>query len=344
MHQSRSFLDNFFLVIKGLCMGAANKVPGVSGGIVAFVGGFYEEFIYSLQKVNSKAAKLLFAGRFKSFLQYTNAKFLTLLITGMLISYFSVSRVLDYFLEVRELYVWASFFGMILGSIYYISKDFDHWNKQTIPAGVIGLLIGISISFLSPATENNNLFFIFFCGIISVSGMTLPGLSGSFILILLGNYVLLLVDSVNALYDTMAEILTGDFSFTSNQKRMDTLKILAIFTLGSATGLVSFSHLLSYLLKHYKEISNAVIIGFITGSLGVLWPWKRTVYKEDHLGSLLVDSNGDHIIANYQRFLPELKDAETWWAIMYIALGIVVLLILDWYGKNKEKKQVRPSG
>ncbi|PRX54162.1 DUF368 domain-containing protein [Flagellimonas meridianipacifica] len=343
MHQSRSLLDNFFLVIKGLCMGAANKVPGVSGGIVAFVGGFYEEFIYSLQKINSKAAKLLFNGRFRSFFQYTNAKFLSLLILGMLISYFSISRVLDYFLETKELFVWATFFGMILGSIYYISKDFDHWNKKTVIAGIIGLAVGISISFLSPATQNNNLFFIFFCGIISVSGMTLPGLSGSFILILLGNYVLLLVDSVNALYDTLAEILSGDFSFTKNTERMETLKILTVFTLGSAAGLVTFSHLLSYLLKHFKEISNAVIIGFITGSLGVLWPWKKTLYKKDEAGNLLRDSNGNEVIANYERFLPDMQSMETWWAIVFIVLGILVLLVLDWYGKNKDEKQVRTA-
>lgn len=325
-------------------MGAANKVPGVSGGIVAFVGGFYEEFIYSLQKINSKAAKLLFNGRFRSFFQYTNAKFLSLLIFGMLVSYFSVSRVLDYFLETKELYVWATFFGMILGSIYYISKDFDHWNRQTILAGIIGLLIGLSISFLSPATENNNLFFIFFCGIISVSGMTLPGLSGSFILILLGNYVLLLVDSVNALYDTLAEILAGDFSFTQNTERIRTLKILTVFTLGSATGLVTFSHLLSFLLKYFKEISNAVIIGFITGSLGVVWPWKNTLYKKDEAGNLLMDSNGDKIIANYERFFPDMQSMETWWAIVFIVLGILILLVLDWYGKNNNKKQVRTAG
>ena len=325
-------------------MGAANKVPGVSGGIVAFVGGFYEEFIYSLQKINSKAAKLLFNGRFRSFFQYTNAKFLSLLIFGMLVSYFSVSRVLDYFLETKELYVWATFFGMILGSIYYISKDFDHWNRQTILAGIIGLLIGISISFLSPATENNNLFFIFFCGIISVSGMTLPGLSGSFILILLGNYVLLLVDSVNALYDTLAEILAGDFSFTRNTERIGTLKVLTVFTLGSATGLVTFSHLLSFLLKYFKEISNAVIIGFITGSLGVVWPWKNTLYKKDEAGNLLMDSNGDKIIANYERFFPDMQSMETWWAIVFIVLGILILLVLDWYGKNNNQKQVRTAG
>ena len=131
MHQPRTFLDNFFLVIKGLCMGAANKVPGVSGGIVAFVAGFYEEFIYSLQKLNSKALKLLFNGRFKSFFRYTNARFLGLLVFGMLVSYFSVSRILDYFLEHNELLVWATFFGMVIGSIYHIGKDFSPWNKKT---------------------------------------------------------------------------------------------------------------------------------------------------------------------------------------------------------------------
>ena len=309
---------------------------------VAFVGGFYEEFIYSLQKVNLKAFKLLFNGRFKSFFRYTNANFLALLVSGMLISYFSVSRLLDYFLDKKELFVWASFFGMILGSIYYISKDYNHWNRQTITAGVVGLLMGLSISFLSPAKENDNLLFIFFCGIISVSGMTLPGLSGSFILILMGNYVLLLVDSVNALYDTLAEVFRGDFSFWQNAERIRTLKILAVFTLGSATGLVTLSHLLGYVLKRYHETTTAVIIGFITGSLGVLWPWKQTIYKTDALGNFLLDSNGDKIIRNYQRYWPDWTSMETWGAVFFIILGIFVLLALDWYGRNrKERKKVR---
>ncbi|MBO0341612.1 MAG: DUF368 domain-containing protein [Bacteroidota bacterium] len=342
--QPRTFLDNFFLVIKGLCMGAANKVPGVSGGIVAFVAGFYEEFIYSLQKLNSKALKLLFNGRFKSFFQYINAKFLGLLIFGMLVSYFSVSRILDYFLDHNELFVWATFFGMVIGSIYHIGKDFSPWNQRTIPAGIVGLIIGISISFLSPAKENDNLLFIFFCGIISVSGMTLPGLSGSFILILLGNYVLLLVDSVNALYDTFSEIFSGDFSFWKNKERIQILKILGVFTLGSATGLVTFSHLLSYVLKHFKATTTAVLLGFITGSLGVLWPWKRTIFKLDGAGNPLLDSNGDKIILNYERHLPHLAEVETWWAILFILMGILVLLILDWYGNNRQKnEQVRAS-
>lgn len=337
MRKSRTVSDKFFLVMKGLFMGAANKVPGVSGGIVAYVGGFYEEFIYSLQKVNGKAFKLILNGRFKSFYQYTNGQFLTLLIFGMLVSYFSVSKILDYFLEKKELFVWAAFFGMILGSIYYISKDYSHWGKKTIPAGILGLLVGISISFLSPATENDNLIFVFFCGIISVSGMTLPGLSGSFILILFGNYVLLLVDSVNALYDTLSEMLKGDFSFINNAKRLNTLKILGVFTAGSAIGLVSLSHLLSYVLKHYKNITTAVIIGFISGSLGVVWPWKRTLYKTDALGNLLRDTNGDPIIMNYERYLPDMLIGETWGAIFFIIFGIFILFALDWYGKNRKK-------
>ncbi|MDT0622749.1 DUF368 domain-containing protein [Croceitalea vernalis] len=344
MLQPRKFTDKIFLVIKGLFMGAANKVPGVSGGIVAFVGGFYEEFIYSLQKINAKAFRLLINARFKSFYQYINGTFLVLLITGMLISYFSISRLLDYFLEKKELFVWAAFFGMVLGSIYYISKDYQHWNKKTIFTGLIGLIVGISISFLSPAKENDNLIFIFFCGMISVSGMTLPGLSGSFILILLGNYVLLLVDSVNGLYDTFAELLNGDFSFYRNEVRIRILTILGVFTLGSATGLVTLSHLLGYVLKHYKRITTSVIIGFITGSLGVIWPWKKTIFKTNEFGATLLDSNGDKIILNYERYWPNVSSMETWGAIFFIIFGIFVLLSLDWYGKNrKEREQVRTS-
>ena len=132
MQQTRTFSDKILLVLKGLAMGAANKVPGVSGGVVAFVAGFYEEFIYSLQKINLKAFKLLISGRFRSLYTYVNGKFLGLLILGMVISYFSVSKLLDYLIVYFELYVWAAFFGMIIGSIYYISKDFDNWSRRSL--------------------------------------------------------------------------------------------------------------------------------------------------------------------------------------------------------------------
>jgi len=243
---------------------------------------------------------------------------------------------LDYLIEHYELYVWSVFFGMIIGSIYYINKDFKDWNLKTYSALAIGIVLGISISFLNPATENDNLWFVFFCGIISVSGMTLPGFSGSFILILLGNYVLLLVDSVNALYDTFSEIITGDFSVFENSQRLRMLKVLAVFTLGSVTGLVTFSHVLSYILKHYKNITLSAIIGFIIGSLGVVWPWKKTLFKTHPNGGFLLDSRGEKVIENYERYLPELH-TETYAAIGFIILGIVIVLMLEWYGQYTKK-------
>ena len=314
-------------------MGAANKVPGVSGGVVAFVGGFYEEFIFSLQRINGKAFKLLINGRFKSFYRYINGRFLSLLIFGMLVSYFSVSKILDYLIVYYELFVWSVFFGMIVGSIYYISKDFKVWNLRMYVALLIGIGIGLSISFLDPAKENDNLWFVFLCGMISVSGMTLPGFSGSFILILLGNYVLLLVDSVNALYDTFYEMISGDFSFIDNPIRMRMLKVLSVFTLGSATGLVSLSHILNYVLKHFKNTTLSVLTGFIIGSLGMVWPWKKTIYKTAEDGSFLMDSVGGKVIENYKRYLPELS-SETYLAVVFIVIGVIIVLALDWYGRR----------
>ena len=319
-------------------MGAANKVPGVSGGVVAFVAGFYEEFIYSLQKFNLKSFKLLFNGRFGSFFQYINAKFLFILILGMVFSYFSVSKLLDYLIEHFELYVWATFFGMIIGSIYYIGKDFKIRSLRTILLILVGVLAGLSISFLKPATENDHLLFVFFCGIISVSGMTLPGLSGSFILILLGNYVLLLVDSVNALYDTMADLIQWDFSFTDDSKRIRLLKVLGSFTAGSLFGLITLSHILNYVLKYYKKITFSIIIGFITGSLGVVWPWKEKIFKKTKTGEILRDSSGDAVLDNYLRYWPNLTEPNTWVAFFFIIIGILIVLSLAWYGRLRQKR------
>ena len=323
-------------MLKGLGMGAANKVPGVSGGVVAFVAGFYEEFIYSLQKVNGKAFKLLINGRFKSFYKYVNGRFLSLLFIGMILSYFSVSKILDYLIKNYELFVWSVFFGMIIGSIYYIRKEFNDWNYRTYLALIAGIALGVSISFLDPAKENDNLWFVFFCGMISVSGMTLPGFSGSFILILVGNYVLLLVDSVNALFDTFTNIISGDFNFLNNPERIRLLKVMAVFTLGSIAGLVTFSHVLNYILKHYKSITLSTIIGFIVGSLGVVWPWKKTIYILNQDGTFILDSTGSKVVENYERYMPELN-TETYYAIAFIILGIAIVLALELYGQKTRK-------
>ncbi|WP_010522447.1 DUF368 domain-containing protein [Aquimarina agarivorans] len=333
---TRTLVDKILLVLKGLAMGAANKVPGVSGGVVAFVAGFYEEFIYSLQKINFKAFKLLINFRWASFFQYINGSFLGLLIAGMLISYFSVSKILDYFLVTHELYVWSLFFGMIIGSVIYIARTFKNWNSTTLSFLIGGTLAGIAISLLPPSTQNDNLIFVFFCGIIGVSGMTLPGLSGSFILILLGNYVLLLVDSVNTLFDTFLYVFNNDFSFLNNAKHMRLLTVLIIFSIGSLVGMVSLSHLLGFVLKKFKNQTFASIIGFILGSLGVVWPWKNKIFKLDTTNQLLMDNNSNAVLDHYERYLPALNSA-TFIALLWIIVGIGVVLYLDYVGNKTSK-------
>lgn len=337
MKLDRTFLLKLSLFLKGLAMGAANKVPGVSGGTVSFVLSFYEEMIYSFQKINLKAFKLLLNGRFKSFYQYVNGQFLLLIMGGSMFSYFSISLVLDYFLHHYELYVWSWFFGMIIGSVFYIYKDFGDWNFKNTISFIIGISIGVGISFMTPAHENDNLWFVFLCGIIGVSGMTLPGLSGSFILILLGNYVLLLVDSVNGLFTVVTGILTGNFEVLNVPENIRYLKIVSVFTVGSAFGLVSISHVLGYVLKRWHQIVTALIIGFIAGSLGMVWPWKLTVFAEKN-GAFLLDGKGNKIVRNFERFLPDFTNSETWLAIFYIVIGIALILGIDYYDRRKKTK------
>ena len=332
--ETRTFTDKVWLVLKGLAMGSANKVPGVSGGIVAYVAGFYEEFIYSLQRINGKAFQLLVNGRFRSFVRYINGRFLGLLILGMIISYFSVSKLLDLIIHYQPLLIWSAFFGMIIGSIYYIAKDFEKWSRQNIVILLLGVIAGIGISLLEPATQNDNLIFVFFCGIIGVSGMTLPGLSGSFILILMGNYVLLLVDSVNALYDTLYDLVSLDLGFFDNSIRIRLLKVMLVFTLGSVAGLVTLSNFLGYLLAHYKSQTNALIIGFIAGSLGVVWPWKTSIYEVDTLGKIKIDRVGDPILKNYDRYIPHELSWENCLAVICIILGILIVFGLGKYGEK----------
>lgn len=331
---TRSLSDKFYLILKGIAMGTANKVPGVSGGVVAYVAGFYEEFIYSFQKLNLKALKLLFSGRFRSLGYYINGKFLGLLLLGELISYFTVSLGFDVLISYYPILVWAAFFGMILGSIYYLTRSYEDWTSNKVIFLMAGAAVGIATSLLDPATQNPNLFFVFFCGMVSITGMTVPGLSGSYLLILLGNYVLLLVDSINAFLQACVAALQGDFSWWYDPAQTDLLVILVVFVLGSLAGLISFSHLLGWTFKHYRDETNATIIGFITGSLGVVWPWKKEVFKTDEVGIVLRDLDGNGIIENYERYLPSITDSHTWLSIAMVVLGFVIVYLLDHYGNK----------
>ncbi len=333
MQKKNTTLEKIYVFLKGLAMGSANKIPGVSGGTVSFVLGFYEELIYSLKKINLTALKLLINRGFKSFYEYINGQFLLLIMSGSVFSFFSTSLILDYFLANYELYVWSWFFGMIIGSIFYISKYFGTWNYKFAFCLLVGLVLGLGISFLTPATENDNLWFVFICGIIGVSGMTLPGLSGSFILILMGNYVLLLVDSVNELFYIIANLFVGNFDVLSDPVKIRYLKIIIVFTLGSTFGLVSISYVLGYVLKRWNKIVKAIIIGFITGSLWIVWPWKKTLYlKKD--GVFLLSKNNKKIIEDYENFVPDISNTQNWIALFYIVIGIALVLAIDYYEKR----------
>ena len=342
MNNRPKVAEKVVLFLKGLAMGTANKVPGVSGGAVAFVLGFYEELIYTFQKINLKALKLLLNGRFKSLFAYLNTSFLILVMGGSLFSYFSVSILLDYLLRNYELYVWSSFFGMIIGSVYYISKKYDSWNFKNFLFVLFGVAVGLSLSFMPPAKENSNLWFVFFCGVVGVSGMTLPGLSGSFILMLLGNYVLLLVATVNVVFRVCMALLSGDFHVLEIPSNIEYLKIAGTFFVGSFFGLVSFSHVLSYVLKKWSSIVTALIIGFISGSLGIVWPWKKPVYvKENDL--MHHGLEGEMILEYYKRYVPNADDIETWIAIGFILLGIAIVVGIDMYERKNKKDNTKTA-
>ena len=332
-----TLLQNIILILKGVAMGAANKVPGVSGGIVAFVAGFYEELIDSLQKFNLKALSLLFKREWYEFYVYVNGRFLTLLFSGVIISYFSVSLILDYLIKYYEIKVLAVFFGMILASLYFVYQEVEKWKFKTILFFVIGLFLGLTIMLSKPLTENDGLIFVFFCGVISVCGMTLPGLSGSFLLLLLGNYTLLLVDSVNAIYYTLGDLIKMNLEFTNDTHRMKLLRLAAIFSIGSISGLIFFSNILSYVLKRHYQITIAIIIGFISGSLGVIWPWREKVFKLNEKGDIINNSIGNPEIAYYDYLLPNIKTIDFWFLILFIILGAITVTLLERYDVKKNK-------
>ena len=338
MQSKRTFSEKLSLFLKGLAMGSANKVPGVSGGAVAYVLGFYEELIYTFQKINLKAFKLLLSGRFKAFFAYTNSSFLLLVMGGSLFSYFSISILLDYFLQHFEIYVWSAFFGMIIGSLIHIGRKYKDWNFKNSLFAIIGVFLGIAMSFMPLAKENNNLWFVFFCGVIGVSGMTLPGLSGSFILMLMGNYVLLLVDSVNVFSKIVSNLFVGNFAVFSEGNNWLYFKIAMVFFLGSFFGLVVFSHLLGYVLKKWNHIVSALIIGFIAGSLGMVWPWKEKIILTKN-GVRVLDQHGKEIVQNYQRFMPDFALMDTWIVIAFIVVGVLIVVGIDYYELKIKKKK-----
>ena len=318
----RGLYDNILLVVKGLAMGIANKVPGVSGGIVAIVTGFYPEFLLSLKRLNFNAFFMLITGKFKQFYRYTNTLFLSLIALGIVLSYFTVSRVLDIALIRYEQYVKALFFGMVVMSVLVLIRDFKKWELKFLLFSFIGLLVGITLTFFEPASENRNLFFVFFCGFVSIIGMTLPGLSGSFLLILLGNYALLLVDAVNAVWKFVVELIQNPSAFSAlAQEYNELLTILVIFIVGSIVGLVSISNLLHYIIIRFEQRLSALIIGFIIGSLPILWPWS----------DFRLLTNPNELVTTIESTEPNL-----FFSVVWIGVGLFIVFILDVYDRKRQ--------
>ena len=303
---------NIFLFLKGVAMGTVNKIPGVSGGTVAFVTGIYEDLLNSIKKINFTSLKILFSQGFKAFYREINGKFLTIVFSGVIVSFFSVSLILDRLIEKYELYVFGLFFGMIVGSFYVIYYQLEKINTKSLIGVTIGIISGLSISLADSYDVGTSDLIIFFSGVIAISGMILPGLSGSYLLLLMGNYTLIMVDSVNALYFTLIESLSFDFTFINDPERLYLLKVLILFTLGSIFGLVFLSNVLSLLLKNYKTITISIIVGFIAGSLIGVWPWKNE------------DING-----NLSLFIPDFSISQTWITIFNILIGILFVVLLE---------------
>ena len=295
------------LFFKGIAMGAANVIPGVSGGTIALITGIFEKLIDSIKSFNLTAIKLLFSGQWKAFANHINLDFLVAVMTGVAISILSLAKLFDFLFENYPVHIWSYFFGLILASVYFVGKTIDVWKLRVYVGWAIGAAMAISISVLSPASESEALLYLLVCGVVAACSMILPGLSGSFVLILMGNYQLVMIDSVNEL-------------------RLD---ILLPIVVGAGVGLIAFSHLLSYIFKNYRDMTLAILSGFILGSLGLLWPWKTPVFKLDTAGDFLLKKSGEKIVEGYQWLLPNTFSGEVIFAIALMVAGIITITIME---------------
>ncbi len=246
-----NFIKYIGVAFKGICMGAADVIPGVSGGTIAFLMGIYEELLNSIKSVNGEAFRLLFKGKIADFWKHINGTFLISLFAGILISVFSLARLMKYLLEFHPIPLWSFFFGLILASAIYILKGLDKWSFQNIVALLAGVIIAAFICLASPAQTPDALWFVFLSGAIAICAMILPGISGSFILLLMGKYAFVM-DAVSTL----------------------NIPVLCVFAAGAGIGIVCFSHFLSWLLKKFYMLTIALLSGFMVGSLLKVWPWK----------------------------------------------------------------------
>ena len=289
-----------------MAVGLANIIPGVSGGTIALVTGIFERLINSIKSFGITSLKLLLKGKFKEFADKTDLYFLVTLFTGVIFAIVLLAKIFDYLFSQYPVFIWAFFFGLILASVYFVGKTIEKWQFGVVLSFIIGTLIAVMFTFLTPASQNSSFLYLFLCGVVAVCSMILPGLSGSFVLILMGNYQLIAIDAIN------------------NRD----LNIIIPVLIGAVVGLVAFSHAVSWVFKQFKDQTIATLTGFILGSLGIIWPWKNPI--EEMFGEKLK-------VVGYNYFIPELN-SEFIIALAIILIGILSIWILERSAENKEHK------
>lgn len=297
------------LFLKGLAMGSANVIPGVSGGTIALITGIYERLINAMKRCDIQAAKLLLKGNFKGLWQHIDGAWLVTLSGGIAVSIVSLARLFEYVLANHETYIMAFFFGLIVISVAFVAKRVHSWNASTILSLMVGTAIAVSIAMLAPASENDHWLYVFLCGAVAISSMILPGLSGSFVLILMGNYALVL-GAINTL----------------------SLDILVPLAAGCGFGLIAFSHIISWVFKRYPNQTLALMTGFVIGSLVVIWPWKNAIIEIVHRA----DKEPRQVITAYEWFLPQLMAPSTWIALGLMLLGAAAIALLEVFSGEPE--------
>ena len=296
------------LFLKGLAMGSANVIPGVSGGTIALITGIYEELIQSVKSFDLSSLKLLLAFRFKEFWSHINGTFLFIIFAGIGVSIITLARLFKILMEnpTTEIWLMAFFFGLILVSVYSVGRTIESWSPGVITALIVGLVLAIGIALLTPASENAAIWYLMLCGVVAMCSMILPGLSGSFVLILMGNYKLIMLDSVS---------------------EMD-LKILIPVAIGAFLGLGAFSRALSWVFKNYRDMTLAVMTGFILGSLVSIWPWKHKEYLLDEAGEILL-KEGKPKVSGYEWYFPDIADTNTLIAFALIVGGGFAIWLIE---------------
>lgn len=287
----RHFKDYLIISLKGIAMGAADAVPGVSGGTIAFISGIYEELIATISNINLKLLKTFKNEGLSAFWKQLNGNFLLALLTGILISFVSFMRLAKYLIENKPILIWSFFFGLIIASIIYVAKQIKVWRPVTFIMLIIGAFLAYYITTLPSLGSSTNAYFLFIAGAIAICAMILPGISGSFILVILGAY------------KTLSDAF-HDFD----------IKKIALFASGALVGLLSFSHILKWLFKNYENTTLALLTGFIFGSLNKIWPWKETVsVLNEHSGNTISFSEVSNLgtLAIYQKNMEDFDTYKT---------------------------------